>query len=344
MKSRREMFMVRKVYISDFAVYLPEKYLSSMDISRLTGIPEKVIKEKFGLNGKHIASSDEHTSDMALKAARKIVDPSIAKRLDLVIYFGSQHKDYYMWLAATRIQHELGASKAAAFELYATSCTLPFALKVAHDIISSDEQINTILLVGASVESRLLNYRNERSRFMINFADGAAAALVQAGSGCCRIMQSAFITDGSFNDYVKVPAGGSVNPPSEETVRNGLHRFDVTDPVGLKKNLDPITSDNFNRVIRESLRKSGYDVNDISLLLPLHVKYSLHRQILSKLSLEEERSIYLRDTGHVAAMDGLISLALAREKEILHKGDVLVITSAGTGFTWGATTLVWSNG
>jgi 3-oxoacyl-[acyl-carrier-protein] synthase-3 len=330
--------MARRAFIADTAVYLPEGYLTSHEIAELTSIPEDIIRKKFGLDGKHVAGPTEHASDMALRAARQIVNKFTAKKLDIIIYFGSQHKDYYMWLVAPKIQFELGATNAAAFELYATSGSLPFALKVARDMIRADESISNILLVGASVESRLLNYRNERSRFMINFADGAAAALISAESGIFEVMESAFITDGSFSEYVKVPAGGSVNPPSKETVERDMHSFDVSDPLKLKETLDPITADNFCKVITKSVNKSGFKVEDIAMLLPLHVKYSLHSHILSKLGMEEERSIYLRNTGHVAAMDGLISLNRIKNKAKI--GDVVVITSAGTGFSWGATTLV----
>ena len=90
---------------------------------------------------------------------------------------------------------------------------------------------------------------------MFNFADGGAAALVKQGATKGEILESAIVTDGSFHNDVRVPAGGSKQIPSHETVENRLHYIDVTDPLSMKERLDPVSIPNFHKVIRESLKK-----------------------------------------------------------------------------------------
>ncbi|OTA41990.1 MAG: hypothetical protein A6D92_02350 [Symbiobacterium thermophilum] len=111
--------------------------------------------------------------------------------IDAVIYFGSPHKDYYVWMAAPKIQHELGLSSATAFEVAAVSAGCPIALNVARSLLIANPALRNVLLVGASRESYLIDYRNVRSRFMFNFGDGAAAALVGRGPGKARVLATA---------------------------------------------------------------------------------------------------------------------------------------------------------
>src|SRR5581483_8280378 len=139
------------------------------------GIPEAVIVEKFGLRGKHIAAADEHVSDLSVRAADAVlaetgIDP---EQIDVVMYYGSMWKDYAVWQAAPWIAHRIGASRAYAVEYDNVSCGTPVALRIARDMLRAEDELQTILVVAACRESYLLDYANERSRFMFNFGDGA---------------------------------------------------------------------------------------------------------------------------------------------------------------------------
>ncbi len=136
------------------SIFEPEKIVRAKELEQLTGIPENVIIEKFGLTEKRVASESVHASDLAVNAAKQILKTVDPKSIDVVIYFGSPFKDYQVWTASSKIQHELGATNAYAFELMNVSSCFPIALKVAKDMIFSDQSIQNILLVGGSKESR----------------------------------------------------------------------------------------------------------------------------------------------------------------------------------------------
>ncbi|ATO51773.1 3-oxoacyl-ACP synthase [Brevibacillus laterosporus] len=323
-------------------VYFPPHVETADLLAEKTGILASVIIEKFGLYEKHVADDTLHVTDLAVEAAKSFVGKKIRpEELDVIIYFGSPHKDYYVWSCAAKIQHELGATNAYAFEIMNVSSCFPIALKVAKDMLTADNSIHNILLVAGCKESTIIDYDNPRSRFMFNFADGGTAALVTRGATKSRILQSAIITDGSFHDDVKVPGGGSKNPTSHDTVEERLHYIDVTNPSSMKERLDPISVPTFIKVIEIALQKSGKTTKDIKLLLPLHTKRSMFRELLQRLGLSEEQAIYLDHHGHMSALDPCIGFHFAQEQRQLHKGDIVVAVSAGTGYTWAATILEW---
>ncbi len=327
------------VSIAGIGTYFPAGYQTGAEIAAATGIPQAVIEEKFGLRGKHVAAPDEHVSDMAVRAAQSLLPE--AEGAGALIYFASAHKDYYLWSVAPRIQHALGLRGAFTFEMMDTSACGPVALKVAKDMLVADDALRSILLVGASRESHVIDYRNQRSRFAFSFADGAAAVLLRRGEEGHRVLESAIRTDGSFADDVYIPAGGSVHPASPETLERRMHCLDVIDPARMKARLDPISLDRFVEVVRGAVERSGRTLDDLAFLAPLHVKRSLFDMLLRALGLEERQAVYLADYGHMAAIDPFVGLALADREGRLAPGDLVVALSAGTGYTWAATAILW---
>ncbi|RSK53966.1 3-oxoacyl-ACP synthase [Bacillus canaveralius] len=323
------------------STYFPNEIETAAVLAEKTGIPENVIIDKFGLYQKHVADDTMHASDLAVAAARPILAKVDPLSIDVVIYFGSPHKDYHVWSSAPKIQYELGTKNAYAFEIMNVSSCFPIALKVAKDMLKSDQSIHNILLVGGCKESQIIDYDNPRSRFMFNFADGGSAVLVKRGAKMSDILESAIITDGSFHDDVRIPAGGSKRFASFETVEKREHYIDVVDPAGMKARLDPLSIPYFTEVIRKSLKKSGFTPEDIKILLPLHTKRSMFRELLQSLNLPEEKALYLDHHGHMSALDPCIGLHFASEQGKLEPGDIAVTVSAGTGYTWAATVIEW---
>lgn len=330
-----------QVGISAISTYFPARYQTSGEIAVATGIPQEVIETKFGLRGKHVADATEHVSTMAARAAEPLLRNGTGSPVDAIIYFGSAHKDYVLWSVAPKIQHLLGLRGAFTVELMDTSACGPVALKIAKDMLVADAHLRSLLLVGASRESSVINYRNARSRFAFSFADGAACALVTRGEQTHEILGSAIMTDGAFADDVMIPAGGTVHAPSRETLERQMHYLDVRDPVGMKAKLDPVTLDRFVQVTQQALERSDLTLLDIDYLAVLHTKRSMFDALLRALGLEESQSLYLQEYGHVAAMDPFISLFEAERRGLIRRGDVAVALSAGTGYSWAATAIRW---
>jgi 3-oxoacyl-[acyl-carrier-protein] synthase-3 len=311
--------------------------MSAAEVAERSGIPEPVIVDKFGLRGKHIAAEDEHVSDLSVRAAETLlreadVDP---ESIDVVMYYGSMWKDYAVWQAAPWIAHRIGASNAYAVEYDNVSCGTPVALRIARDMLRAEEELQRVLVVAACRESYLLDYGNERSRFMFNFGDGAVAGLLEKDGGRNELLGCHGITDGTFSLQVKVPSGGSVSP-------NGGYRFlDVADPASMKNGLDVVSLPNFVAAARGALERSGATLEDVGYLCGIHMKPSMHRLLVEALGVDPARAAYLDDTGHMSGVDPLFALDRAARAGELRDGELVLLLAAGTGYTWAASVVRW---
>jgi 3-oxoacyl-[acyl-carrier-protein] synthase III len=319
------------------ASYLPERWMAAAEVAERSGIPETVIVEKFGLRGKHIAAADEHVSDLSVRAAESLlaaadIDP---ESIDVVMYYGSMWKDYAVWQAAPWIAHRIGASRAYAVEYDNVSCGTPVALRMARDMLLAEDELQRVLVVAACRESYLLDYGNDRSRFMFNFGDGAVAGLLEKDGGRNALLGCHGITDGSFSLQVKVPSGGSVSP-------NGGYRYlDVADPGEMKAGLDQVSLQNFVAAARGALERSGATLDDVGYLCGIHMKPSMHRTLVRELGLDDSRAAYLDDTGHMSGVDPLLALDRAARNGDLRDGELVLLLAAGTGYTWAASVVRW---
>ena len=326
-----------RVSLAATAAYLPERWMPAAEVATASGVPEGVLVEKFALRGKHIAAVDEHVSDMSVRACEVLLAESgfEPEAIDVVMYFGSMWKDYAVWQAAPWIAHRVGASNAYAVEYDNVSCGTPVALRLARDMLVAEPELQNVLLVGACRESYLLDYGNERSRFMFNFGDGAAAALLVKDGERNELLGSHGLTDGSLSLHVKVARGGSVHS------NDGYAFLDVDDPVAMKEQLDETSLKNFVRAAEGALRRSGLTLSDVSFLCPLHMKSSMHAALCEALGIDPERSEVLDDTGHMSGVDTLLSLDRAVRAGRVTDGDVVLLVAAGTGYTWAASVVRW---
>jgi 3-oxoacyl-[acyl-carrier-protein] synthase-3 len=318
------------------ASYLPEQRLTAAELAGRTGIPAHVLVEKFGLREKRIAASGEHVSDLSIEAATRLLEAEgvDAAEIDVVLYYGSMWKDWAVWQASPWIAHRLGCHNAFAIEYDNVSHGTPIALRMARDLLRAEPELQNVLLVAACRESYLLDYANERSRFMFSFGDGAVAGLVTSGAGRNELLGAHAITDGSFSLQVKVARGGSVDP-------DGSPYLDVADPSSMKDGLDEVSLLNFVSVARIALERSGASLGDVAFVCPLHMKRSMFDALLAELGLDEDRAVYLADTGHMSGVDSLFGLDRAAREGRLADGDLVLLLAAGTGYTWAAQVVRW---
>jgi 3-oxoacyl-[acyl-carrier-protein] synthase-3 len=327
---------MRQVGLVATASYLPERWLTAADVAERSGIPEQVIVEKFGLRGKHIAAADEHVSDLGVRAAERLLDETgfDPKLIDVVMYYGSMWRDYPVWQVAPHMAHRLGATNAFAVEYDNVSHGTPIALRVARDLLRAEPELKTILMIAACRESYLLDYTNERSRFMFSFGDGAVAGLLHGDTARNEVLGSHAITNGAYSLQVKMPGGGSVDP-------DGYRFLDVQDPGEMKGGLDQESLPNFVAAARGAVERSGLTLADVDFVCPLHTKRSMFVALLSELGMREDQAVYLDDTGHMSGVDSLLGLDRAVREGRVTDGDVVLLLAAGTGYTWAATVVRW---
>ena len=325
------------ICLSRIAVWLPEGYEDAALISRESGVPEEVVAAKMGIKRKCRAKPEEHPSIMAVAAARKLLVDMDPDSIDLVVWTGSDYKDYPVWTAGIYVQEQLGLRKAWAFDIAARCSTNVVAIKVVKSMMHSDESLKRVLLCGGHRTGDLVNYKDPKARFLYSLSDGGSAILLERGEEN-PILESRVITDGSFSEDVILPAGGTRHRIRESVSHE--HTFlNVPDIAGMRERLAARSIENFARVIKQAATASM--TRPIDYLALLHLKRSAHDAILSSVDLSTEQSIYMDHFGHFGAPDQVLSLGLAERYDRLQAGDHVVLASAGIGYCWSAVSIRW---
>lgn len=324
-------------------LYIPEKYMTAKEISEKTSIPEEIIIEKFGVKKKPIANNYETTAEMGYQAAKVALQKSNIdpKEIDLVIWFGAQHKDYPCWLAGIYVADKLGAKNAYSFDMESMCGSFMMALHIAKSMMIANEELNTVLLVSGYRNNDLINLAESTTRFMLDIGSCGAAAVVKKNYNKNIILGSAFLQDGSFSTDCIFPVFGSKSWPVKiEDVDRAY--FIVNDEEEFKKKLNERTLPNFFKVIDNALSKSGgLTRKNIDYLAILHFKRSAHLAILQELGLNENQTTYLEDYGHIGQNDQIISIELGLNSGKIKNGSNVVLVGAGLGFVWASTVIRW---
>lgn len=345
--------------LRNIGVYYPDLVVTSKEIAERSGIPEDVIREKFGIGSIRKASPGENVSDMCVNAAKNCIQGILEpEEINLIIYHGSEFRDFNLYNCAAHIQHKLGANNAISFQMSILCASSPLALQVAKSMMLTQSDLKNVLLVTGSRESDLVDFRNNRARAMFNFADGAAACLLQRNYNKNELLETKMITDGSFATDVAVYGVGSVSYHTSTSIERdflkaedakangekvGYFGLDVSDPLSMKERLDAVSLDNFINVINGAAEKSGYSKQDIKFLAPIFMKSSILNTILERLNMNINQSYILKDFGHVQSADAYISLYEGLKLDRIHDGDLIIMLGAGIGFTWAATAIKWGH-
>jgi 3-oxoacyl-[acyl-carrier-protein] synthase III len=324
--------------ITGLGIYLPQSRHDAAHIAHATGVPELVVREKMGIVRKTVPGPDDHTNAMGVRAAREAIREAgiAAEGIDTLICMTEEHKEYPVWTAGIAAAHQLGAEHAYAFDIGQKCGTAVLGLKLAGDLLAADKTLSTIVLAGGYRNGDLVDYADPNTRFLNNLAAGGGAAVIQRdsrGAGF-EILGSSFRTDGSFSEDVIVPVGGTREPITRQNVAE--FRLQVPDPVAMKARLEKKSLDNFVSVIEEACARSGTAPRQLAYVSLLHMKCSAHAEILRRIGVPADRSIYLNEYGHIGQVDVLLSLKLARDEGRFKDGDVCVLAAAGIGYVWNA--------
>jgi 3-oxoacyl-[acyl-carrier-protein] synthase-3 len=344
--------------IESLGIYLPKERHTAGYISSCTGIPSEVLESKFGLRSKTVPGPDDHTVAMGVKASliaieRAEIDPSA---IDLVIWAGEVYSERPMQTYGIKLQNEVGAVNAWAFDINQRCGTFMLGMGLAKSLMASNPQINRVLIASGYRNCDLVNYENSRSRFMFSLAASGAALILKRDHPRNLVLETSVKTDGRFAEDVYVPGGGTVMPmtspggesvPSTafEVVEKKLNYLDVPDPAGMKERLDRLSMHNFLEVIDESLARSGYDRKDIDYLGLLHMKESAFNFVCEHLGVNvDQQTTYNEDfvyLGHMGQNDGVIAIEKGLQRRKIKAGDIVVLAAAGIGYAWNATTIRW---
>jgi 3-oxoacyl-[acyl-carrier-protein] synthase III len=330
------------VGILGYGTYFPDGRMTAADIAARSGIPEQVIREKFGVTMKPVPGPHDTTSSMGIHAARSAIqmagiEPS---EIDVVIYNGAQHKDYPNWLAGLKVADAIGATDAWSFDMEAMCGSMMAGMEVARSLMVANEGYRTVLLASGYRNADMIDYSETDTSFMFDLGAGGAAVILRKGHEHNVLLATSFKGDGSFSEDCVVEVGGSAKWPMEPGDSDRMH-FVVRDIDGFKKKLGERTLPNFYHVIRDALSKVNLTQEQIDYLAILHFKRSTHDLILRDLGLSAEQTTYLNEYGHIGQNDQIISIQEGVRAGKIKPGDNVVLVGAGLGFVWAAAVVRW---
>lgn len=333
------------VGIASVGYYLPSGVLTSEEMAKLSNLPEMVFTEKIGINKKPIAAKDEHPSDMGIKAALKAIDNAeiTAKEIDLIAYCGAGDYDYRFWSPAAKIQGEIGAENAFAFEVRNFCNSGNLGIHLCRNMLLADDELTYALIICSDKLSVLLDYTDLDCLSTFIFADGSAAAILKKGEPSNQILAYHAMTNGKMADYLKVPLAGTKFPIDSTEIDKELSYLKVANPKELDNILSDVYLENYQKVIHKSLAKSGYSIDNVDFLFTNQVKKSLLQRILESLGLSNEQTfISLPENGHLGAVDTIFCLGKTLDSNKIKPGNLVVLASSAAGFSWAALTVKYN--
>jgi 3-oxoacyl-[acyl-carrier-protein] synthase-3 len=325
--------------ISALGCYTPPRVLTNQDLEKLVETNDQWIMERTGIRERHIAAPEMATSDMAIEAARcALAHRGVnASELDAIIVC-TVTPDHMFPSTACLVQNGIGAKGAWGFDLIAACSGFLYGLTVGAHLVAAGTH-KKLLVVGSDTMSRIIDYTDRAT--CVLFGDGAGAMLIEpAGEGEDGAGFIDFLgeVDGSGGDFLKMPAGGSRQPASHETVDQRLHYVHQEGGQVFK-----YASRKMYEVCRELLERNRLKVEDVGIMIPHQANKRIITAAGERLGIAPERvMINIERYGNTTA--GTLPLATrdAIAEGRLKKGDIVLFAAVGAGYTVGASLWRWA--
>jgi 3-oxoacyl-[acyl-carrier-protein] synthase III len=327
--------VTRHATIAGVGSYLPPRLVPNAWFETRLETSDEWIRDRTGIESRHFADEGVLASDLAVEAAREAmrtagIEPA---QLDLVVC-ASVTGDTPFPATAVWVQDKLGVS-CPAFDVNAACAGFSYGLATATAMVESG-MADTVLLIGAEVFSRILDFTDRQT--CILFGDGAGAVVLRRAEAP-GIEGTVLGADGTAAEILIMPGGGSREPATGETVAASRHRIHM--PNGrevFKRAVSEMAA-----ACREVLEKNGHAPEDVDVLIPHQANARIMKAVAERLHVPAEKAVIdVAEVGNTSAASIPIALARAWNAGRIRDGDLVLFTSFGAGLTWGATVVRWT--
>ena len=314
--------------------YVPAKILSNTDLEKMVATSDQWITERTGIRSRYVVGPGEACSDLAVKAARRALEAAKLGAADLdMILLATCTGDYPLPATACLIQHQLGATKAAACDLSAACCGFVYALSMADAYVKTG--MRHVLVVGSEVMSAITDWTDRNT--CILFGDGAGAAVVSASEGANGILSTHLRSDGALWELIAVPGGGSRLPPCEKVVAEKLNCIKMKGNETFK-----VAVRTLEDIARETLAANKMTVADLDLYVPHQANVRILTAVADRLGLPLDKVMLNLDRyGNTSAASIPIALDEAVRQGRIKDGSLIMLGAFGAGLTWASALIRW---
>jgi 3-oxoacyl-[acyl-carrier-protein] synthase-3 len=327
--------VTRYATITGVGSVLPSNRVANTWFEDKVETSDEWIRDRTGIEARHFVEDGVVTSDLAVEAAQPALATAgiEAAQIDMIVC-ASVTGDTPFPSTAVWVQQKLGLA-CPAFDVNAACAGFSYALATATGFVQAG-MADTVLLIGAEVFSRILDFHDRQT--CVLFGDGAGSAIVQA-TDRPGIEGTVLGADGSAAEILIMPGGGSREPATPESVVAQRHRIHM--PNGREVFKRAVTE--MAASCREVLEKNGHATEDVDVLIPHQANARIMRAVAERLHIPEEKAVIdVAEVGNTSAASIPIALDRAWRAGRIHEGDLVVFTSFGAGLTWGATAMRWT--
>lgn len=326
----------RRAKITALGTYVPPQVLTNQDLEKMVETSDQWIMERTGIRERHVLGKGLGVSDICVEAAKKCLAARGIQPTDVeVIIVGTVTPDMMFPSTACLVQDKIGAKGAWGFDVSAGCSGFVFALQAGVKLVESGAH-SKVLVCGADANTRMTDYTDRTT--CVLFGDGGGAVLIEpCEDGELGMIDFIHEIDGSGGVALNLPAGGSLNPPTHETIDKKMHYIHQDGQAVYKFAVRKMAEATANL-----LERNGITGSDLGCFIPHQANKRIITSTADRLSMDPERVIINIDKyGNTSA--GTIPLAMetAIEQGKLKKGDLVLIAAVGAGFTVGASLLRW---
>ena len=325
----------RSASIVGTGAYLPSRVLTNAELEKMVDTSNEWIMSRTGIRERRIAEKDEYTSDMGARAAEQAlqlsgIDP---KDIDLIIV-ATCTPDTIFPSTACHIQHKIGATRAAAFDVGAACSGFLYALVTAEQFISSG-LYQTVMVIGAEKLSSIVNWQDRNT--CVLFGDGAGAVILQHRPGGRGMLACDLGADGAQTEILSVPAGGCRIPLTPEVLDQRLQYLQMSGKEVFKYAVTAM-----NRSAENCLEKAGCKAAHLRWIIPHQANFRIVDAVAQRLNISLEHFVVNLDLyGNTSAACMPICIHETNVAGKLQQGDLFLMVAFGGGLTWASTIWEW---
>ena len=327
---------MKKTFASITAVgsYLPKNVLNNYDLEKMVDTNDQWILARTGIKERRILDKGIGTSFMAINAANQIINKNNINPLDVdMVIVATVTPDMHVSATAAHVATQIGAINAFGYDLQAACSGFLYGMSVASSYIESG-RYKKIILIGADKMSSIVDYSDRNT--CIIFGDGAAAVLFEPNEEGLGMQDEFLRSDGTGRQFLKIEAGGSVMPPSIETVQSKKH-FLFQDGKSVFK----YAVSNMSEASYQIMQRNNLSNEDINYLVPHQANKRIIDATANRMGIKNSKVLMnIEKYGNTTA--ATIPLILSDYENQFKKGDNIIFAAFGGGFTWGASFLKWA--
>jgi len=315
--------------------FVPPGVMTNDDWAGLVETSDEWITTKTGIKERRIADPETCTSDLAARACEQALEEAGMKPGDIdMLILATSSPDVPLSSTAGITQHKLGCDKAAAFDINAVCAGWVHALDVGSRFVGTPGYDN-VLVVGAEVYSRILNWEDRTT--CVLFGDGAGAAVLSEVGDGRGVIGSWMMSDGGGSGVIEIPAGGVRTPIPSDGFEEGDQYFQMDGRA-----VWDFAIEAFPQAVRGVLERAGRDLSEVDLIIPHQANLRIVEAGMENLGLPMDKTFTnLENYGNTAGASVPIALREALDRGLVDDGALIVTAAFGGGLAWGANAMVW---